>query len=154
MKMRHARTALTASTVRKNATEPRQATPKGRTSTAENARPTLRVQASVSATPGSTESFRKRSATLPENRRDRFRRTGEYYRKTSSDLSESDALGWDVGACPFHYNSSASLNVHVNNSRNAWRCERHGGGDLVGFDMNGRGLGFRHAERELVGSSR
>ena len=96
-----------------------------------------------------------RATSLPKDWRNRLLDPASYYAQHVEKLSRPNATGWAQGRCPFHDDRNASLSVHVSDPRGGWRCFANcGGGDLVGFHMKTRGLPFREAARELIGSAR
>lgn len=87
---------------------------------------------------------------LPRNWRERMPDPSAYYKAHLASLTATNATGWAQAQCPLHDDSNASLSVHLTDPRGAWRCERCGGGDLLGFHIKRRGVDFRTAVRELI----
>ena len=92
------------------------------------------------------------TSRLPSNWRDRLPEPAIYYATHIAKLSRPNATGWAQGTCPLHHDHNASLSVLVGSERGGWRCFAGcGGGDLLGFHMLLRGLGFIAAVRDLIG---
>ncbi len=93
--------------------------------------------------------------SVPKNWRTRMPAPEGYYREVLPTLSRTNGTGWAQSKCPFHDDSTASLSVHIDGDRGAWRCFAScGGGDLVGFHMKLRGLDFNDAIMDLLRGGR
>lgn len=89
---------------------------------------------------------------LPRDWRERLPDPAIFYAGCVAKLGKPNAQGWAQGCCPLHEDHAASLSVHVADPRGGWRCFAGcGAGDLVGFHMRLRGLGFVDAARDLLG---
>ncbi len=74
-----------------------------------------------------------------------------YHREKIPTLIRTNSTGWAQGRCPFHDDDNASLSVHVDGERGAWRCLAScRGGDLLAFHMKLCGLEFQEAVSDLL----
>lgn len=95
------------------------------------------------------------SRRLPGRWRQRLPEPEAYYRREVPSLGRVRDDGWAQGLCPFHEDRTPSLSVRLGDGRGGWICFAGcGKGDLVGFHMRLKGLGFREAVRDLVEGAR